>query len=221
MGHHTIPGERCVAVVTWLTTAGADVAITYTSSDPSSAAADLSKETGVKVQAFKCEVTDSAQVNSAIEDVEKAFGQKVDIGIACAGIALWKAGHDNTDGGLSAGRRADSRRVQADIRSQHVRSVLCRPGSRALMARPPCHCRRAHPSRREEEPGQADPLHLVYIRSRRHVPSKASRIQREQGRADNVVKGRFGAGLGLVGLMCRVSRRNGRQWGFLSTRSLQ
>lgn len=85
-----------------LTIAGADVAITYTSSDPSSAAAELSKEAGVKVQAFECEVTDSAQVNSAIEDVEKAFGQKVDIGIACAGIALWKDAHDNTDGELQS-----------------------------------------------------------------------------------------------------------------------
>lgn len=101
MVHHQITSERCVPDTRLcLTVAGADVAITYTSSDPSSAAADLSKEAGVKVQAFKCEVTESSQVNSAIEDVEKAFGKKVDIGIACAGIALWKDAHDNNDGEL-------------------------------------------------------------------------------------------------------------------------
>jgi hypothetical protein len=30
--------------------------------------------------------------------VEQAFGQKVDIGIANAGVSLWKDTHDNTDG---------------------------------------------------------------------------------------------------------------------------
>jgi len=74
------------------------VAITYTSSDPSETAEKLSAETNTKVQAFKCEITSSAEVDSALEAVEKAYGKKVDIGIACAGIALWKDAHENTDG---------------------------------------------------------------------------------------------------------------------------
>lgn len=83
--------------------AGADVAVTYTSSDPTTQTDKLSQETGTKVKAFKCEVTESEQVNSAIEAVEKAYGKKVDIGIACAGITLWKDAHDNTDGELLYG----------------------------------------------------------------------------------------------------------------------
>jgi sorbose reductase len=103
VGDHSIARSRCVVFYQQGTStdvaAGADVAITYTSTDPSSLTEELSLSSGVKVRAFKCEVTDSAQVDRTIEAVEKEYGQKVDIGIASAGIALWKDAHDNTDGG--------------------------------------------------------------------------------------------------------------------------
>ena len=65
--------------------AGADIALTYTSRDATEIAAALARDHNVKAHAFKCDVADSSQVAKAIEDVEKHFGKKVDIGIANAG----------------------------------------------------------------------------------------------------------------------------------------
>lgn len=64
---------------------GADLAITYTSQDATEVASSLAKDFGVKVQAFKCDVADSKQVDTAIEQVEAAFGKKIDIGVCNAG----------------------------------------------------------------------------------------------------------------------------------------
>ncbi|WVQ74147.1 hypothetical protein IAR50_003739 [Cryptococcus sp. DSM 104548] len=86
-----------LAITTALAQAGADLAITYTSTDASPIAEKLSKEYGVQVKAFKCEVTKSEEVDKVVEDVEKAFGKEVDIGVANAGVALWKDAHENTD----------------------------------------------------------------------------------------------------------------------------
>lgn len=80
-----------------LSAAGADVAITYTSKDSTPVAKALAAETGTSCAAFKCEVSSSAEVNAMLEAVEKQFGRKVDIGVANAGITLWKDGHENGD----------------------------------------------------------------------------------------------------------------------------
>jgi len=74
-----------LAITTALAKGGADVAITYTSADASEVAAKLSKEHGVTVRAYKCEVTSSAQVDAMLAAVEKDFGKKADIGVANAG----------------------------------------------------------------------------------------------------------------------------------------
>lgn len=52
------------------------------------AAADLAKELGVTIKAYKCPITDQAQVDAAVGEVIKDFGG-VDIMIANAGIADW------------------------------------------------------------------------------------------------------------------------------------
>lgn len=85
------------AITSALARAGADVAITYTSTNPSAKAAQLSTECGVTVKAFKCEVTRSSEVDAAVKAVEEAYGKQVDIGIANAGVTLWKGAHENTD----------------------------------------------------------------------------------------------------------------------------
>lgn len=85
------------AITEALAKAGADVAITYTSTDPSAKAEALSREHGVRVQAFKCEVTQSSEVDSAVEEVQRAYGREIDIGIANAGVALWRDAHANSD----------------------------------------------------------------------------------------------------------------------------
>jgi len=61
------------------------VAISYTSKDPTVLATELSKEYNVKVTAYRCEASSSGNVNRMVEDVEKAYGKKVDIGVANAG----------------------------------------------------------------------------------------------------------------------------------------
>ncbi|CAD6579887.1 MAG: hypothetical protein TREMPRED_002602 [Tremellales sp. Tagirdzhanova-0007] len=102
-----------LAIATALAKGGADVAISYTSRDASSIAADLSKSYGVTVRAYRCEVTRSTDVNSMIGDVEKDYGKKVDIGVANAGgpilgpfskldltfpgMTLWKDAHEVKD----------------------------------------------------------------------------------------------------------------------------
>ncbi len=70
---------------TLLFTGGADLAITYTSKDCTELATSLSEEFKVTVKAFKCEVSKSAEIDKMVEEVEKAFGKQVDIGIANAG----------------------------------------------------------------------------------------------------------------------------------------
>ncbi|WVQ80309.1 hypothetical protein IAT38_002414 [Cryptococcus sp. DSM 104549] len=90
-----------LAISKALASAGADVALTFTSKDATPVAEQLSAEYGVKVRAFKCEVTKSEEVDQMVEEVEKAFGRKVDIGVANAGISLWKDAHENTDDDLA------------------------------------------------------------------------------------------------------------------------
>lgn len=67
---------------------GADVALSYTSKDASEVAADLSNTYGTKVRAYRCEVKSSEDVNKLVEDVERDYGKKVDIGVANAGKPL-------------------------------------------------------------------------------------------------------------------------------------
>ncbi|ODN73132.1 hypothetical protein L202_07698 [Cryptococcus amylolentus CBS 6039] len=86
-----------LAISTALAQAGADLAITYTSTDASPVADKLSNEYGVTVKAFKCEVTKSKEVDRVVEEVGKVFGKEVDIGVANAGVSLWKDAHENTD----------------------------------------------------------------------------------------------------------------------------
>ncbi|RSH82863.1 hypothetical protein EHS25_005853 [Saitozyma podzolica] len=76
---------------------GADIAITYTSVDASPYAAQLTSDHGITAKSFRCEVSSSAEVDAMLAEVEAAFGRKVDIGIANAGVSLWKDSHDNTD----------------------------------------------------------------------------------------------------------------------------
>ncbi|ODO05045.1 hypothetical protein I350_05658 [Cryptococcus amylolentus CBS 6273] len=73
-----------LAISTALAQAGADLAITYTSTDASPVADKLSKEYGVTVKAFKCEVTKGEEVDRVVEEVGKVFGKEVDIGVANA-----------------------------------------------------------------------------------------------------------------------------------------
>ncbi|KAK8870090.1 hypothetical protein IAR55_000660 [Kwoniella newhampshirensis] len=85
------------AIAAALAEAGADVAITYTSKDATPVAKELSDKYKVRVKAFSCEVTQSEAVDKMVDAVEKAFSKKVDIGVANAGVSLWKDAHDNTD----------------------------------------------------------------------------------------------------------------------------
>ncbi|KAK3201069.1 hypothetical protein GRF29_213g904158 [Pseudopithomyces chartarum] len=65
---------------------GADLAITYNSrsSGAEKNAKELSEKYGVKVQAYKCQVDDYANVEKLVQDVVKDFG-KIDVFIANAG----------------------------------------------------------------------------------------------------------------------------------------
>ena len=78
--------------------AGANVAITYTSLDPTAIASDLAKEYGVQVKVFRCDVTVSSQVDAMVHSVEVEFGCKVDMAIANAGICIHEEAHQHTDG---------------------------------------------------------------------------------------------------------------------------
>jgi NAD(P)-dependent dehydrogenase (short-subunit alcohol dehydrogenase family) len=97
-----------------LSPAGADVAITYTSKDATPVAEDLTKQYGTRVKAYKCEVSQSSDVDRTVEAVQKDYGKQIDIGVANAGktvtfatrpsltcflegIALWKEAESNTD----------------------------------------------------------------------------------------------------------------------------
>lgn len=74
------------------------MAITYTSQDPSSFASELSSTHSVNIKAFKCNVKSSSEIDACVDAVTKAYGKKVDIAIANAGVSLWKQAHENTDG---------------------------------------------------------------------------------------------------------------------------
>jgi sorbose reductase len=65
--------------------AGADIAVTYTSTDATPVAESLSKKFGVRVRAFKCNVNSSSEINQTVDDVHSSFGKQVDIGINNAG----------------------------------------------------------------------------------------------------------------------------------------
>ncbi|ADV25346.1 cytoplasmic protein [Cryptococcus gattii E566] len=54
-------------------------------------------EYGKKIRAFKCEVTKSNEVDALVEQVRKEYNREIDIGVANAGISLWKDAHENTD----------------------------------------------------------------------------------------------------------------------------
>ncbi|OXM75559.1 cytoplasmic protein [Cryptococcus neoformans Bt63] len=86
-----------LAISKALAEAGADVAISYTSKDATPVAKELSDKHGTKVRAFKCEITKSSEVDALVEEVKKEYGKDVDIGVANAGISLWKDAHENTD----------------------------------------------------------------------------------------------------------------------------
>ncbi|WOO80326.1 Sorbose reductase SOU1 [Vanrija pseudolonga] len=85
------------AIARALASAGATLALTYTSKDCSEVAAALEHEFGITVKTFKAEASDSADTDRLVADVEAAFGKKVDIAIANAGVALWKDAHAMTD----------------------------------------------------------------------------------------------------------------------------
>ncbi|KAJ9115128.1 hypothetical protein QFC22_005458 [Naganishia vaughanmartiniae] len=87
-----------LAITRALAEAGADIAITYTSTDASTVATKLSTEFNVTVRAYKCDTANSKQVDSSLADINKEFGKQVDIGICNAGISLWRDTHDMADG---------------------------------------------------------------------------------------------------------------------------
>lgn len=72
--------------------AGADVAMWYNSNPAITKEVDqLSAKYGVKVRAYKCSLTDSAEVFKTIEQIKDDFGGKIDIMVANAGVA-WDKG---------------------------------------------------------------------------------------------------------------------------------
>ncbi|CAN6594857.1 probable NADP-dependent mannitol dehydrogenase [Trichomonascus vanleenenianus] len=69
--------------------AGADVAIWYNSHPTEEKAAELSKKYGVRVLAYKCQVTDPVAVEETVAKIAKDFG-KIDIFVANAGVPWTK-----------------------------------------------------------------------------------------------------------------------------------
>ncbi|WVF69250.1 hypothetical protein IAT40_004026 [Kwoniella sp. CBS 6097] len=76
--------------------AGATLAITYTSTDPSSIAEEISKEFGVPVHVYHCDAEDSKRTDEMIEQISKEIGE-IDVVVANAGVALWQEAIDMTD----------------------------------------------------------------------------------------------------------------------------
>jgi sorbose reductase len=73
-------------IVRGLAEAGADVAVIYTSSHQApEVAAQLSKETGVRVQAFRSDVANRDQIAATINQIANEFG-RLDIVVANAGV---------------------------------------------------------------------------------------------------------------------------------------
>ncbi|ORX39336.1 hypothetical protein BD324DRAFT_619289 [Kockovaella imperatae] len=76
--------------------AGANVIITYTSTDPTELAQTLGAKYGVKIHVYRCRAEDSTQVNEMVERISKEIGE-VDFVIANAGVSLWRDTIDMTD----------------------------------------------------------------------------------------------------------------------------
>ena len=77
-----------------LAEAGADVALIYTSSkDAEETAAQMAKETGVTIKAYKSDVQDKDTIAATINQIAKDFG-RLDIAVANAGIGTH---HDSLD----------------------------------------------------------------------------------------------------------------------------
>ncbi|GAV46923.1 hypothetical protein ZYGR_0A05210 [Zygosaccharomyces rouxii] len=84
--------------------AGADVAMWYNSNPKiEEEVGELSKKYGVKIKAYKCSVTDSADVERTVDQIVKDFG-RIDIQVANAGVG-WNKG-PILDYGEEAGREA-------------------------------------------------------------------------------------------------------------------
>ncbi|KAF2157398.1 oxidoreductase [Myriangium duriaei CBS 260.36] len=77
-----------VEVVRGLAEAGADVALIYTSSaNAPDIAAQIAKETGVRVEAFRSDVANRSEIAATINQIAEEFGHgRLDIVVANAGI---------------------------------------------------------------------------------------------------------------------------------------
>lgn len=75
-------------VVTGLAEAGADVAFIYkTSTDADETAARIAQQTGVRIQAYRSDVTDRQRVTATIDQIAHEFGKgRLDIMVANAGV---------------------------------------------------------------------------------------------------------------------------------------
>ena len=67
--------------------AGANVAITYVSKDPSELAESLGKKYGVKIYVYKCPGENSSVVDQVVESISKEVGE-VDFVVANAGAGI-------------------------------------------------------------------------------------------------------------------------------------
>lgn len=77
-----------IEIVRGLAETGADVAFIYkTSQNTTETAAKISKETGVRVQAYKSDVADKSTISATIEKIVKEFGKgRLDVMVANAGV---------------------------------------------------------------------------------------------------------------------------------------
>lgn len=78
------------AVAEGFAQAGADVALWYNSHPIEDKAEYLRKEYGVKAKAYKANISDHADVEKVVEQIEKDFG-RIDVFVANAGVA-WSEG---------------------------------------------------------------------------------------------------------------------------------
>lgn len=83
-------GSRSIGlqIVTGLAEAGADVAFIYKqSTDTDATCARLAQQTGRRIQAYKADVTQRAQVLAAFEQIASEFGGgRIDVVVANAGV---------------------------------------------------------------------------------------------------------------------------------------
>ncbi|CAO3594316.1 unnamed protein product [Absidia cylindrospora] len=136
--------EMCKA----LAGAGADIAMMYVSSDKThDTAAAVAKEFNVQCKAYKADMGNDEQVNSALDQIYKDFG-KIDILVANAGIAIegpaetfdmndWKRIFDvNVHGVFSCVKSAGARMLE-----QGKGSIILISSMSGLIAnRPQPHC---------------------------------------------------------------------------------